>query len=157
MQTMMLERKVIEIEHAEVIFRNFSGAETDYNAAGSRNFAIKLAPDDAEKLSADGWKVKSWTPGEGEEPVLYLPVSIRYDNYPPKIYMIPGVGAKPVLLDETTVGLLDDAEYEDVDIIITPYYWQLKNGSSGIKAYVKEMYVTIRESRFAQKYNVYGD
>ena len=152
----MNERKLLEIENAEVIFRNFSGEESDYNAAGSRNFAIKLAPNDADALRNDGWNIKTWDPGEGEEPVHYLPVSIRFNPFPPKVYMIPGNG-KPVMLDESTIGLLDDAEFENVDISITPYNWQLKNGSSGIKAYVKEMYVTIRESRFAQKYNVYGD
>lgn len=149
----MNERKILEIENAEVIFRNFSGEESDYNAAGNRNFAVKLTPEFASDLSAAGWNVKTWDPGNGEPVVIYLPVSIRFEPYPPKVYMI--ASGKHIPLDESTIGLLDDAEFENVDISISPYNWQLKNGNSGIKAYVKELYVTIRESRFAQKYGIY--
>jgi len=147
----------IAIENAKIMFRNFSGAEGKYNNAGRRNFCVFLDSEIAEVFEADGWNIRWLEPKgeyEGEEPQGYMQVSVSFDPYPPKIMMITS-GGKTRLTDET-INLLDWAEIEHADLIIRPYNWNV-NGKTGIKAYCKSMYVTIREDEFASKYREVPD
>ncbi len=68
---------------------------------------------------------------------------------PPKIFLV--AGNKKTKLDENTVNVLDFAEIENVDIVVRPYSWEV-SGHSGVKAYVKNMYVTIVKDEFEDKY-----
>ncbi len=142
----------LKIEDAKIIFRNFAGVETRYNRAGNRNFCVIVDDADiAQQLVNDGWNVKTLAPrDEDEEPRYYIPAAVSYKNIPPKIYLI--CGRQKVLLDEDTVGELDTADIVNVDVILRPYCWDLGNGKSGVKAYVKTMYVTIEKDEFADKY-----
>lgn len=140
----------VNIENAQIRFRNFTGEPTKFNkVGGKRTFSVVLDPETAQSLSDDGWNVKVWEPEGSDEPVYHLPVEASYNLYPPKIYMISG--NKKTLLTEDTVAALQYAEFSNVDIIIRPYCWEV-NEKSGVKAYVKSMYVTIVEDEFEKKY-----
>ena len=134
---LIMSRKATDniiIENARIIFRNFSGKEDKYNRAGDRNFCVILEdPNDVQRLIDDGWNIRVMPPREEGDP--------RHKQTP---------------LDEESIGALDFAEISNVDLIIRPYNWIIqegtKNEKSGVKAYLKTMYVTIEEDEFAEKY-----
>lgn len=141
----------IIIEGAKIIFRNFSGRETKFNRAGNRNFNVLI--EDAEmarQLADDGWNIKVLKPKEeGDEPKHCLEVTVSFKVRPPMITLV--TRRVKTKLDEESIETLDYAEINNVDLIIRPRYWEA-NGKSGIKAYLKTMYVTISEDVFADKY-----
>lgn len=140
----------ITIEGARIVFRNFAGKEGNYNTAGKRNFCVLLDDELAKNLLNDGWNVKWLQPKEeGDEPQAYIQVAVSYGAVPPNIVIVTSSGKQT--LNEKTINILDWAEIANVDIIIRPYNWEM-NGKTGVKAYVKTMYVTINEDEFEKKY-----
>lgn len=141
------------MEGVRIVFRNFVGKEGQYNREGDRNFAVLLDDTVANAMAEDGWNVKWLKPREDAEedalPQAYLAVSVNYKGRPPTIVMITDRGRTH--LDESSVELLDWADIKNVDLIVSPYEWNV-NGKTGIKAYLQSMYVTIEEDPLAVKY-----
>lgn len=146
----------ISIENARIGFKNFSGMERGkFNPEGRRNFCVFLENDLAHMLERDGWNVRWLEPRDDQEdPQGYLQVAVSFGNIPPKIVTITSNGQ--TILDEETVGSLDWAEIETIDLIIRPYHWVMHEGTrnekSGVKAYIKAMYVKIVEDQFETKW-----
>lgn len=142
------------IEDAELLYKNFRGLENSCNDDGARNFCVYIDDDDvAQKLIEDGWNVKIRQPkNDNETPRYYIKVNVNFKSYqPPLIVMFKG--RNRVELTEETVGQLDGAYIESVDLEISPYdYGTRRNGRPAYSGYVKEMYVTIAEGRFAAKH-----
>lgn len=141
----------LSIENAKIIFRNFSGKPSKFNREGDRNFCVIIDdPEQAAQLAEDGWNVRISAPrDEDAEPVHYIPVAVVFNNYPPSITLI--TGDKMNAIDEELVGELDTMEIKTCDIILRPYNWEV-NGDSGVKAYLKTMYVVQEVDEFAHKY-----
>ena len=143
-------QRTIVFENARIIFRNFSGKAGKFNPEGNRNFCLLMDTDIAKDLEREGWNIKWLQPkNDGDQPQAYTQVRVSYTGRPPKITMISSRGNTK--LDEETVGILDWAEIETLDLILTPYQWEAK-GATGIKGYLKTMFVTIREDELELKY-----
>lgn len=152
----------MRIENARILFRNFSGEEKKdpntgkiVNREGDRNFCIQINPEDADRLLADGWNVKHSKPSEEYDDVIYyLPVAVRFDNFPPTIKMY--TKRKEERLSEDTVAILDDVNtvIKSADIAINPSAWEV-NGRSGIKAYLSKAYIVVEEDDWEEKYAMY--
>ena len=140
----------IRIEGARIGFRNFSGEEGRFNPKGRRNFCVFLEEDIAKDMEKEGWNVKWLQPKEeGDALQAYLQVKVVFGKIPPKIVLVTMRGK--TRLDEDTVNILDWAEIQNVDLVIRPYNWEV-NGNTGVSAYIKTMYVTLREDEFESKY-----
>ena len=141
----------INIEGANIIWKNFSGERDKFNP-GKRGFSVVI--DDtvmADELKQEGWNVKERPLQEGadaSEQEWTLPVKLNMNRYT-QVWLI--VGNHKTLLDEDTVAQLDVVDFVDCDLSIRPYEWEM-SGRTGITAYVDSMYVTIRENKFAEKY-----
>lgn len=138
------------MEDVRIVFRNFAGKEGMYNREGDRNFAVLLDDSVAEAMAKDGWNVK-WLKAreEGEQEQAYLQVSVKFKGRPPRIVMLTSRGRTP--LHEEEAELLDWADIRKVDLIVRPYDWAV-NGKTGVKAYLKSIFVTIEEDALDLKY-----
>ena len=151
----MDNKSSLRIAGARIIFRNFRGVPTKFNPqGGKREFSVVLDPETAQSLADAGWNIKYLAPRTEEEaPTPILPVTVRFNPVPPKMYMV--TSCSKTILDEETVGQLDHAEFANIDLEIIPYQWEAQ-GRTGIKAYIKTGYFVVVEDPFAAKYAAYG-
>lgn len=139
----MAETKTFMVEGAQLLFRNFSGEESQYNRAGDRNFTVVLDPNVAEAMLADGWNVKYLAAREeGDIDVPIIQVSVGYKARPPHVVMI--AGNRRTNITEEIIGTLDYVEVANCDLVGRAYNWDV-NGKTGIKAYLQTMFITIVE------------
>lgn len=144
----------IDIEGAQLRFKNFAGKGDRFNPEGQRNFCVLVDPAAVDALRVQGWNVKFLKPKEeGMDPVPYLKVKVNFTNVPPAIYLVTYRNGqqKVTKIGEDAVASLDFAEIETADITISPYNYNV-NGATGLSAYLKTMYVTLVQDAFAEKY-----
>jgi hypothetical protein len=156
----MAAQDTVLMEGVRLVFRNFTGRETQYNPEGQKNFGVILPEDVAEQMAADGWNVKTLKPREDDEEETetpWLPVKVGYGKgKPPTIVLITDRGRTN--LTEQNVEMLDwvDVRQDEkgqsmVDLIIRPYHYNVR-GDTGIAAYLQSLYITIDEDPLAVKY-----
>lgn len=138
------------IMNARLVFRNFAGKEGMYNREGDRSFCILLDDQLATSMMDDGWNIKTLKPREDDLTVQpYVQVSVGYKGRPPKVVLITSKGRTTLTEDE--VEILDWVDIGNVDLIVRPYNWVV-NGKSGVKAYLKSIFLTVEETQLDLKY-----
>lgn len=144
-------RGIIQIDDARIIFRNFSGEPSKFNREGDRNFAVIVEDQEvADALINEGWNVKIKPPREeGDEPFMYLPVKIKFNDRGPSVYLKTGDAMNR--LDEESISCLDNIDILSVDLDLRAYDWEV-NGKTGRTAYLQSIHVTQQVDRFAERY-----
>ena len=163
----------INISHAQICFRNIAGKPTKFNAKGGvRDFAIVLDTyEDVQALIDMGFSVKYFNKKDENDPdvpFLKVKVNFNYDKetgtklMSPHIYLIERDPSDPekiirkTLVTPLTAEIVDQAEIDYCDIVITPYPWEV-NGRTGLAAYLEKMYVNLKIDEFESKYEVWND
>lgn len=149
----------LQIDEARIIWPNFEGAPSKYNRAGDRNFALVIPNQEiADILLNDvneygkSWNVHIREPREdGEDPLRYLPVKVKFNGRGPKIYLRSGRNRR--LLNEDNVDLIDRIDIDHVDLDIRPYDGD-GDGLNGPfrSAYLAAMEVFQIVDRFEERY-----
>ena len=106
-----------------ILFRNFSGKPDQFNPKGQMgNFTLVLDEAKGHELEDIGLNVK-WkdTPEGDKEP--RLKVFVRYENFPPHVYRVVDGNIKE--LSAETISYLDDDDIQDVDLILSPYSYNV--------------------------------
>lgn len=150
----MSDSNNVVMEEVRIIFRNFAGKESEFNREGDRNFAVLLNDEIGNAMQEDGWNVKWLKPredaDEGETEQAYLQVKVNYGKgRPPRIALITERGRTNLSEDE--VEMLDWVDIKNVDLIVRPYHWNVRE-KTGISAYLQSLYVTIEEDELERKY-----
>lgn len=145
--------KTIIAQNQRINFRNFSGAERQYNAEGVRNFAWFLDEETAAGMKADGLNVKRLNPrdeddGEGQ---AWIKVNVKYGFRPPKVFLVTNHGKNKTELDEGLVGLVDTTDIESVDIKVNVNDYEVR-GEKGKNLYLASLYVNVIEDELDEKY-----
>lgn len=133
-----------------LLFENFTGAKSEFNREGDRNFCVVLPEDVALELADRGFNVKKRESREGDSFVYHLRVKINFGSKkPPVIYMVTNRGK--TLLTEEMLYLLDVATIEYADLDVNPYEWSNHNGS-GTTVYLNEGYFHLYQSELSRAY-----
>ena len=161
---MKREKKELIFEDAEVLFPNFRGLPSEYNRAGDRNFNVVIRPSeyDPDMLQEEGWNVKVKTPKVNEgDSYYFLPVAVSFhpegsglEFLNPKVHLV--MGEKMIDIGEDEIGQLDTIDAKCIDIIVSagkPY--DKRDGTEGVKAWLKEIYVVVDPNPLADKYRNY--
>lgn len=133
-----------------LIFRNFSGRESQWNEAGNRVTGIIVPPNRVNEFVDSGFNVKMYVPKTDPqaEPIYYINAKIRYDNYPPLIYIKTPFSEPLEIKEESDLNQIDRSEIDFVDVKL--------NLSKKGAAYIDKMYVNTIVDDFEEKY-FYGD
>lgn len=141
----------ITFENARIVFRNFTGKEGQYNREGDRNFCLLLDQQIAAAMQRDGWNIKTLkSRDDNEPPQPYIQIAVSFKGRPPRVVIITSRGRTD--LSEAEVEVLDWVDIAQVDMVIRPYNWSV-NGKTGVKAYLKSLFITILEDPLELKYN----
>lgn len=144
----------IEFEDVQIKWpwTHFDGKDTFGGTEAKYNFTIILPKATALQLREAGWtSVKENEPyEEGDEPEWTMQCQISDRFGIPKMYLIKN-DRRFRINEMRDLHDIRRETCEKIDVILTPSRW-VNGARTGVTAYVKEMYATISQSRFAEKY-----
>lgn len=151
MELTFAPRDILQINDARIIYRNLRGEGSKFNREGDRNFAVVIPNQElADELLDHGWNVKVREPREeGDEPFIFLPVKVKFNDRGPQVYLVSGNAHRA--LSEDMVSIVDEIDIRSVNLDIRPYDWEV-NGKTGRTAYLQSMEVIQEIDRFAARY-----
>lgn len=151
----------IVLDNVRLLFRNFSGMPGPFNDEGERNFCVALPDDVAKSMEEDGFNVRWLTPREeGDPSQAILKIRVKYEKRdgtptrPPLVVMIsqkPDGSLAKTTLSKEMLPILDWAEIINVDLSFNPFTYSAA-GRSGLSAYLKSIFVTIRVDELEARY-----
>lgn len=147
----MAERRYMEdafLENVRIFSTNWDGKK--FSKDGRPTFCIALEPEIADKMEADGWKIRrKLARNDEEDDLIFLPATINYDYYQtPRIYTVID-GKKTELTKETLVslGYYRRDQISKIDVFLHPRInTDQFTGEERVTAYVNTMYVFINKS-----------
>lgn len=143
----------IIMKDVRIFSKNFAGLPTTFNpAGGKRKFCVFIPDDLLDRMTTEGWNIKHLKPREEDEgavPRAFIEVEVKFGKYPPRIVMIGSAGKRD--LNQTSINLLDWAPAANIDLVINPYEWDVRD-NSGVKAYLGKIFYTIYEDELDRKY-----
>ena len=149
-------RKILQIDNAHIIYRNFEGRGGKYNRPGERNFAVVIPTTElADILTDNGWniKVKPNKRDDQDVPFMYLPVKVSVNDRGPAIYVACNDRQDRILPPD--FPMLDRIDIVEANMDIRPYDWEV-DGRRGRTAYLQSMQIIQRVDRFAGDGQPYG-
>lgn len=155
-----LPPKNITIENAQFVYQpNFEGREERFNKPGDRYFNVRIPDNIVDAVTADGWNIK-WTkpaktatPQQIEEHVSepFLPVHIGFTYRPPSVSVWED--GKETFLDDETCGLIDQMQFETIDVVIRGRNWEDEGRQTcGIKAWLQTFVGVVETDDIQRKY-----
>jgi hypothetical protein len=146
----------ITIRDAALMWRNFEGRETKFKPAGpdARSFNVVLTQEQYEEFHAGGLNVRMKDAREEydeDEPLYTLQIAVGYKQRPPRVVMI--TSSSRVNLGEDSVGVVDWVDIGKVDLIFRCAHWDTA-GKTGIKCWLKTMFITINEDELEMEYGI---
>ena len=148
----------------EILFPNLEGRRDRYNTNGDRSFRLKFNDNEfAQQLAEDGWNIKIYTPKNDDyEPYYYMNVKTKFRCDSDKVRQDPEihrVNAKNDILCTAEDMATIDNDYMSrkvirTDLSINPYPWHNPGmgDGEGVTAYLREMWVEVKDSPFAARY-----
>lgn len=149
-------REELRLENVRMKWTNFAGEKRLFNENGKREFSIELDEPTALALWDAGWNIKDnikrVLTGQDEELKYHLTVTVKMDGKrPPRLFMIVKSKNRRVPMDEESLHLLDQLEFDLVEAVIRPFNWDV-SGKQGVAAYLKILYATMHEDPLDLKY-----
>lgn len=106
-----------------------------------------------EALRALGWNIKRKDPSIPDgEPFFVLTVKIKFTDRGPNVYLRTSRNARRQKLSAETIFCLDRMVFEEMNMDIRPYDWELAGGKTGRTAYLSGgEFIAAQTDRFADK------